>query len=106
MKIYDQNPLGSTGSAHGASGAEAVEARSGARGAAGSRVEEDRAVLSGLAGRLSQALEAESPERAARVEQLRAEVASGRYRADALGISRGIVREALSNSGAKGNSKT
>ena len=46
-------------------------------------------------GMVSSALNAESAEREARIEQLSVLVRSGSYRVDAIGISRALVREAL-----------
>lgn len=46
-------------------------------------------------GMVSSALNAESAEREARIEQLSAMVRSGSYRVDAIAISRAILREAL-----------
>jgi anti-sigma28 factor (negative regulator of flagellin synthesis) len=57
--------------------------------------ESDRVQLSDLTGRLSRTLGADHPERAARLERLAVEVQAGRYRVDALAISRSLVDEAL-----------
>jgi len=55
----------------------------------------DQVQLSDLTERLSRTLGVEDPARAARLERLAAEVQSGRYRVDALGVSRRLVDEAL-----------
>ncbi len=47
--------------------------------------------------RLLKILGTETPERAARLERLAAEVRSGRYIVDALAVSRGIIDDALKN---------
>ena len=66
----------------------------------------DSAELSGLAGKISQAIGKDAANRAAKVEQLRLQVANGTYKADAAATSRGIVKDALANAaGASGSSK-
>jgi flagellar biosynthesis anti-sigma factor FlgM len=98
MKIYERGPLGSAGPSHGAGAADGVDGQSTSRSEQ-ARSSEDRAVLSGLASRLAEALQAESPERAARLTQLKAAVAGGKYRADSETTSRAIVKDVLSPPG-------
>src|SRR5579864_2200178 len=106
MKIVDPNnsspvPAPSTKSAVGPAsgkGREAVQAPIG-DGA-------DSAELSGLAGKISQALSKDSTNRTSQVEQLRVQVANGTYKVDSAATSRGIVNDALANAAsAGGNSK-
>jgi len=59
----------------------------------------DQVELSGLAGRLAQALEAAATQRAARVEQLARQYADGRYQVDAAALSRVLVRQMHAESG-------
>jgi flagellar biosynthesis anti-sigma factor FlgM len=54
----------------------------------------DEVSLSDLGTKLRE-LDAESPERAARLEQLAAEVAAGRYRVDAMKVSERIIEDVL-----------
>ena len=54
----------------------------------------DRAEISALSGQL-RALVAHSPDRAARVEQLRADYSAGRYQVDSHAVSKAIVRDAI-----------
>lgn len=53
----------------------------------------DEVALSGLVGKLAHALSAGAQEQASTVEQLGQEYAAGRYRADALEVSRAILAE-------------
>ena len=105
MKIDDRNDLSgvSTSGATGAAGVEGAGRREGNRkaDAAGS----DRAELSGLAGKISRAVGLEAEQRAANVERLRVEVASGVYKPDPADISRGIVKDAISHAAAAGGSQ-
>lgn len=54
----------------------------------------DRVHLSDFSGRLLATASMDTPERAARVERLAAEVRSGRYQTDALEVSRRLIQEA------------
>ncbi|MGE5648528.1 MAG: flagellar biosynthesis anti-sigma factor FlgM [Acidobacteriota bacterium] len=63
-------------------------------GAGRAGADSDRVDLSDLSGLLLERASAEPPERAARVEQLAAEVRSGRYKVDAEEVSRRIIAEA------------
>jgi anti-sigma28 factor (negative regulator of flagellin synthesis) len=88
MKIDDRNlngisasPLGRTPAA-GAPAEPAGPAR------------EDQVHLSDLAGRL-RSLSSDTPERAAYLEKLSAEVEAGRYTVDAQALSRKIIADAL-----------
>lgn len=55
----------------------------------------DRAELSGLTGRISQTLAAQSAERAQRLDKLAKEYHAGRYNPDSQPVSRAIVGQAL-----------
>jgi anti-sigma28 factor (negative regulator of flagellin synthesis) len=59
------------------------------------RAEPDRVRVSGLSERLLGALEAEQPEREARIARLSAEYRAGRYDGDAAKISNRMVESAL-----------
>jgi hypothetical protein len=74
--------------------AEALRSARGGRGPAGSGDGTDRVALSEWSGRV-QELAVDSPERAARIEKLSAEVRTGRYQADPLLVSQRLVEEAL-----------
>jgi flagellar biosynthesis anti-sigma factor FlgM len=104
MKIDDQSSLGavSTPAAKGAVGAEPAERRDAGRAATSTG--KDSAELSGLAGKISEAVSKDSAVRAAQVEQLRVQVASGSYHADVAATSHGIVNDSLSNAAAAGGS--
>src|SRR6266540_1096129 len=104
MKIDNRNDLGAV-STPGAKGAAGVE--SGGRKGVDNQADgsgADRAELSGLAGKIAGALSKDSADRAAKVEQLRAQVAQGSYRPDAEAISKGIVTDALANAATAGGS--
>lgn len=105
MKIQNPNDLSSVSSSSAKSTA-GVE--TGAHRDAGRGVENtgpDRAELSGLAGKIAGAVGRDSANRAAKVEQLRAQVVAGTYRPDAAEISRGIVNDSLANAATGGNSQ-
>ncbi|MGH9719662.1 MAG: flagellar biosynthesis anti-sigma factor FlgM [Bryobacteraceae bacterium] len=93
MKIHDRSQPG-TGATQGTGRTEAVESQ-GTAGVRRGRVEGDSAELSGLAGKVAETITGESPERLARLESLRAVVASGRYQVDAQAVSKKLVDEAL-----------
>ncbi|MBI4909975.1 MAG: flagellar biosynthesis anti-sigma factor FlgM [Acidobacteria bacterium] len=107
MRINDANPLG-PGGAGGIGGTGGAGAAAGA-GKAGQANKAGRATDAALVGKsedgdrfqlsgLGQALRSEDlggPERQARVEQLRAEVKSGKYHPDASEVSKSIVQDAL-----------
>ena len=102
MKIENGTSLGSasaTGAA-GVAGADAAGRREAGRGV--DSANSDSAEISGLAGKISQALNQDSANRAATVQQLSAAVANGQYNPDSAAVSRGIVGEALTNSAAAG----
>ena len=56
----------------------------------------DQVALSELGAKLRE-LDSDSPERAARLEQLAAEVQAGRYRVDPMQVSDRIIEEALAD---------
>lgn len=105
MKINDPS-LGALGT-NGAGGAKGPERSQEITGRAQpnqvrerSKIEKDGVELSALSQGL-RATEAESPERQARIDQLRKDVAAGRYQPDAAEVSRKIVEESL-NDGKRG----
>jgi len=104
MKIDDGSRLDSvsTPGANGAAGVDAGGRREASREAGSASP--DRAELSGLAGKISQAVNRDAAARAVKVEQLRAQVAAGSYHADAIDISRGIVKDALASAANAGGS--
>jgi len=102
MKIQNPNDLAAV-SAPGVrdtAGVEGISRKDSSRAAEGAGA--DKAELSGLAAKISQAQEHHSTARAAKVEHLRQLVASGEYQPDAEAISRGIVNDALSNAASAG----
>jgi anti-sigma28 factor (negative regulator of flagellin synthesis) len=105
MKIVDTSNLSpvTTPSTKGAAGPESTKGRDAGR-AATTGDGRDSADLSGLAGKISQAISKDSANRAAQVEQLRVQVANGTYQADAAATSRGIVSDALANAAGAGGS--
>jgi anti-sigma28 factor (negative regulator of flagellin synthesis) len=105
MKIDDQSNLGptSTAGAKGAAGVEPADRRDvGQSSATGGG--KDSAEISGLAGKISQAVSKDSANRAAEVEQLRAQVAGGSFHVDVAATSRGIVNDSLTNAATAGGS--
>ena|SRR5215468_5611875 len=105
MKINNSNELGaiSTPGSKGTAGVEGGVRRDGGR--AVENTGPDRAELSGLAGKISKAVGKDAVNRAANVEQLRGQVAEGRYHPDPAAISRGIVNAALTNAATPGSSR-
>jgi anti-sigma28 factor (negative regulator of flagellin synthesis) len=105
MKIVDQSNLSpaQAPSAKSAVGVESGERREAGRAAA-TGDGRDSAELSGLAGKISQAVSKDSANRAAVVEQLRVQVASGTYQVDAAATSRGIVNDSLASAAGAGGS--
>jgi anti-sigma28 factor (negative regulator of flagellin synthesis) len=105
MKIVDQNNLSPAlaPSTQGASGPESGKRREASR-AAVTGDGRDSADLSGLAGKISEAVSKDSTNRATVVEQLRSEVANGTYQVDAAATSRGIVNDSLANAASAGGS--
>jgi anti-sigma28 factor (negative regulator of flagellin synthesis) len=101
MKILDRNQLGigGAGSLDGSGSTEAVGGRRNSADAAPAGSAQDRAEVSGLAGKLSEATSKDASQRATRVEKLRAAVAGGSHRVDAHEVSRGIVKDALAGDG-------
>ena len=102
MKIHNPNDLGAVSSpgAKGTTGVGGSGRPDANRGAESTGP--DRAELSGLAGKISQAAGRDATHRAANVEQLRQQVSAGTYRPDSAAISHGIVSEALTNAAAAG----
>jgi len=108
MKIIDQSNVG-TAPVPGAKSAGAVEPgeHREASHAITTADGKDSAELSSLASKISDAVKKDSDNRAARVEELRAQVASGAYQADAAATSHGIVNDAVAQAAAaSGSSKT
>lgn len=106
MKIQDSNltGLGGAGGAGRANGPNTADAVGHGRGKqGGSRTEKsedgDSIQLSSLSQEL-RAEESDSPDRLARIDQLRSDVLSGRYQPDSLQVSKAIVKDAVTNRGA------
>ena len=99
MKIVDGNSLGAL--ANAVSGAGAAAAGTGPR--PGQRVDgsaaSDSAEVSGLASQLIDAVSGDSPDRAARVQALRAAVGAGTYSVDSTAVARGVIKDALAGDG-------
>jgi len=105
MKIDDRSDLNGVAPS-GAKGAAGVEGAG--RQEAGRKTDRagsDRAELSGLAGKISRAAGLEADKRAANVDRLRLEVASGVYQPNPSDISRGIVNDAIAGSVTAGDSQ-
>ena len=102
MKIVDRNQLGlgGAGSVDGSGSTEGAGGRRDAAAASAAGSSQDRAEVSGLAGKLADATASAAVERTSHVEKLRAAVAGGSYRVDALEVSRGVVKEALAGGAA------
>jgi flagellar biosynthesis anti-sigma factor FlgM len=104
MKIDNRNDLSGISPA-AATGATSVDSgnRRTTGGATGGTTS-DSAELSGLAGKIAQAVGQDASDRAGQVEQLRSQVGNGTYQADSAAISRGVVNEALSSAATAGGS--
>lgn len=95
MRVYDGN-LSGAGDAGRAAETQRPDRGSGTRtGGATAPATGDRVELSNTLGSLSRALSSYSSERAARVQELTAQVASGQYGTDSKATSRGMVSDAL-----------
>jgi len=104
MKINDQSNVGAT-PLPGAKSTSAVEAADRRETSpAISSDGKDSASLSSLASKISDAVKKDSDARAAKVEELRAQVANGTYQADAAATSHGIVNDAVEHAAAAGGS--
>jgi flagellar biosynthesis anti-sigma factor FlgM len=107
MKINDQSNVGATPlpGAKSVGGVEPAERREVSPAISGDG--KDSAELSSLASKISDAVKKDSDSRAARVEELRTQVAAGAYQVDSAATSRGIVNDSLTHSAAaSGSSKT
>jgi flagellar biosynthesis anti-sigma factor FlgM len=91
-KLLDATGASQAGKAQEAAGTTAGQGRGGA-GRAGS--ETDQVSLSSLSNRLLELASMDKPERAARVESVTADVRSGRYKVDAMAVSKAMVQEAV-----------
>ena len=102
MKIVDQSNLSPTSApgAKSAVGSESGERRDASRTTTGDG--NDSAELSGLAGKISQAVSKDSANRATLVDQLRTQVASGTFQVDVQATSRGIVNDSLTSAAGAG----
>ena len=100
MRIYDVNLTGASaaesGRAQETQRSGAASSRSAGAGAYGAN---DRVEFSSTLGRLSQAMSADETTRASRVQALAAQFQNGTYRPDSLATSRGMVADALADSG-------
>ncbi len=100
MRIVDTNQSGKTvpaqtdrsGSTRGTGAAGSTGSGSGQVSQSGDSVE-----LSGLSGRVSATLQADSASRAEKVSQVAAAVQSGTYHVDAKAVSKSIVDHALAS---------
>ncbi len=107
MKIIDQSNVGAAPlpGTKSAGGVEPGDRREPSRAIGGDS--KDSAELSSLAAKISDAVKKDSDNRAAKVEELRAQVASGAYQVDAAATSHGIVNDAVAQAAAaSGSSKT
>jgi flagellar biosynthesis anti-sigma factor FlgM len=104
MKIDNLNDVSgvSTPSTAGVGAVDSGARRttSGGAGGAGS----DSVELSGLAGKISQAVSQDAADHSAKVEELRSQVGNGTYQADSTAISRGVVNESLASAATAGGS--
>jgi anti-sigma28 factor (negative regulator of flagellin synthesis) len=102
MKIDDRSDLSGVASSN-TKAASAVDAGAKTHGTRGKEAAgTDRAEISGLAGRISEANTQDAIDRAANVERLRLEVAAGRYNPEPADIAKGIVEDALTNAASAG----
>lgn len=101
MKINDRNDLAALDAARQSQAIQS-EGSGKARSRLTDRGGEDRAEVSGLSAQLSQAIQGTSPERVARIDALKSEIAAGRYKPDAASTTRGLVREALADAARAG----
>ena len=83
-----------------AQGAEAVGEKQKKAAIGGTAGSSDQVTLSSLGANI-RALDTESPERAAYLEKLSADVEAGRYQPDALAVSKKIVADATREADAK-----
>ncbi len=97
MKVGDSNLNNAAASQLGQARQTEAVAPGGAKKATGAQAQSqtDRVQLSNLSGQLLQLAGVDSPERAARVEQLAADFKAGRYQPNAAATSRGIVDDAM-----------
>jgi flagellar biosynthesis anti-sigma factor FlgM len=102
MKIDNRSDL--SVSTPGTAGAPGIDSGSRPAGGGSSGSGPDTAELSSLAGKISQAVSQDGADRAAKVDQLRAQVTAGTYQADSQATSHGIVNDALASAAAAGGS--
>lgn len=93
MKINDPKLAGLTSSQVGGAQAPESPAERQKKTEKSGEIPRDRVSLSELSSKV-RALDSESPERAARLERLSAEVAAGRYHVDAVEVARKMVSDA------------
>jgi anti-sigma28 factor (negative regulator of flagellin synthesis) len=97
MKVDDPNPNGvasaQTGRTPEAHEANRVNSTSGAR--ISESTEGDRAEISSLAGRISQAFAAHAAQRTQQISKLTEDYRAGKYDINARSISQAITRDAL-----------
>lgn len=95
MRVYDGSLSGANDPGRAAE-TQRSDRTSGSRtGGATAPAGGDRVELSNTLGSLSRALSSYSSNRASRVQELTAQVASGQYRTDSRATSRGMVAEAM-----------
>jgi flagellar biosynthesis anti-sigma factor FlgM len=104
MKIDNRNDLSgvTTPAATGVTSVDSGDQRTTVGGTGGTS--SDSVELSGLAGKISQAVNQDAANRSSAVEQLRTQVGNGTYQADSAAISHGVVNEALASAATAGGS--
>lgn len=98
MRIVDANQSGNTTPSQAdRTGATRAVGPSGSNSSGSGQVSQsgDSVELSGLSGRVSASLQADSASRAQKVNQVAAAVQSGTYQVDAKAVSKAIVNQAL-----------
>jgi anti-sigma28 factor (negative regulator of flagellin synthesis) len=95
MRIDNVNANGVSGST--LDKARGAEAGSGAAGSTGTALQAggDHVLLSDLASQLAELASSETPQGAARLEQLAAQFRAGQYQPDPMAVSRKLVGESL-----------
>ena len=99
MQIYDQNPIGPSGTQSERTQETQKSGRAGGSKsvAGGTDKSSDHVEFSSTLGRLSRTLNTFEASRASRVQALAAQFQAGNYRVDASATSRSMVSDALSS---------
>ena len=95
MRIDDRNTVGPAATETGRTPETSKTDRAAGGGSGAGDSGGDRVEFSSSLGRLSQAISADSAQRASRVQTLAAVYQSGRYHADSQATSQGLISEAL-----------